>query len=130
MTDRYPDRVFMIMIKRISQGEYLLDKLIELGESVTHMFGDTQEYDVDARILIGMISKVGVGFDHPNLDAMLLAIDAEAYYIQYLGRVLFRTKKEPLIIDMVDNFSTLNKHYKERAKIYKQTGGKIKQLKL
>lgn len=122
----FSDRNFLILTKRIVQGEYLVNRLLEEDEDVTSLIGNNQTFDNNSRILIGTSSKIGVGFDHPKLDALLLAADVEDYFIQYLGRV-FRTKEvEPIIIDLVDNYSVLNKHFLSRQKIYQEHGGKVK----
>ena len=122
----HADRNFLVITKRISQGEYLYNLLSQMGENVTSLLGTNQEFDKDARILIGTSSKVGVGFDHQKLDALLLACDIEEYFIQYLGRV-FRTKDTiPIIFDLVDKYSVLEKHWKTRNKIYKEHGGIVK----
>jgi hypothetical protein len=56
---------------------------------------------------------------------LLLAGDLEQYFVQYLGRV-FRTKDvKPIIIDLVDNYSLLSKHFNTRRKIYQDHGGTV-----
>lgn len=122
----YSNRNFLVLTKRISQGEYLFKRLEEEGEDVTSLFGSNQEYKISSRILVGTNSKCGTGFDHPKLDALLLAGDLEQYFVQYLGRV-FRTKDvKPIIIDLVDNYSLLSKHFNTRRKIYQDHGGEVK----
>ena len=126
----YSTRNFLVLTKRVSQGEYLLKRLEEEGENVTSLLGNNQEYNVSSRILIGTSSKIGVGFDHPKLDALLLAGDVEQYFVQYLGRV-FRTKDvKPIIIDLVDNYTLLNKHFITRRKIYQDHGGEVRNFNL
>lgn len=126
----FKDRNILVLTKRISQGEYLIQRLTEDGEDVTSLIGNNQEFEVTSRILVGTSSKVGTGFDHPKLDALLLAGDVEEYFIQYLGRV-FRTKEVvPIIIDLVDNYSVLDKHYQTRRKIYQDHGGTVKNFDL
>ena len=126
----FSDRNILVLVKRISQGNYLVKKLQKEGESVTSLLGNNQEFDKNARILIGTSNKIGVGFDHPRLDTLLLAADIEEYFIQYLGRV-FRTKDvEPIILDLVDDNSILEKHWKTRKKVYEKHSGKIKNLEL
>ena len=118
------------MVKRISQGEYLYENLLEKGQSVTALFGKNQTFDVESRVLIGTCSKVGVGFDHPNLNTLLLAADVEEYFVQYLGRV-FRTRDvEPVIIDLLDKNKILTKHFSTRRNIYQNHGGIIKTLEI
>jgi len=122
----YSKRNFLVLTKRVSQGEYLLKRLEEEGEDVTSLLGSNQEYEVSSRILVGTSSKIGVGFDHPKLDALLLAGDVEQYFFQYLGRV-FRTKDvKPIIVDLVDDYSLLTKHFNTRRKIYQDHGGEVK----
>jgi len=122
----YSKRNFLVLTKRVSQGEYLLKRLEEEGEDVTSLLGSNQEYKVSSRILVGTSSKIGVGFDHPKLDALLLAGDVEQYFVQYLGRV-FRTKDvKPIIVDLVDDYSLLTKHFNTRRKIYQDHGGEVK----
>jgi len=122
----YSKRNFLVLTKRVSQGEYLFKRLEEEGEDVTSLLGSNQEYKVSSRILVGTSSKIGVGFDHPKLDALLLAGDVEQYFVQYLGRV-FRTKDvKPIILDLVDDYSLLTKHFNTRRKIYQDHGGEVK----
>lgn len=122
----YSERNFLVLVKRVEQGKYIVNKLLEQKESVTDLIGSNQEFDKDARILVGTCQKVGVGFDHSKLDALVLATDVEEYFIQYLGRV-FRTKDhEPLIFDLVDNNNILIKHFNTRRKVYQDHGGTVK----
>lgn len=126
----FSDRNFLVLVKRVSQGEYLIHRLREEGEDVTSLVGKNQEFEVESRILIGTCQKVGVGFDHPKLDSLLLAADVEEYFVQYLGRV-FRTKdNEPMIIDLVDKFGILTKHFNTRRNVYQKHGGTVRTLQI
>ena len=126
----FSDRTFLVLVKRISQGEYLLKRLKEEGEDCTSLLGSKQDFLKDSRILIGTSGKVGVGFDHAKLDSLLLAADVEEYFIQYLGRV-FRTKEvQPIILDLVDKYSLLEKHFSTRRNIYQEHGGVVKNFNL
>jgi len=121
----FSTRNFLVPVKRVSQGESLVEQLLEDGESVTSLLGSNQKFDKTSRILVGTIQKIGVGFDHPKLDALLLATDVEEYFIQYLGRV-FRTEDgEPIVVDLLDNHGILIKHFSTRRKIYQESGGTI-----
>lgn len=125
---KFDTRNFLVLVKRITQGEYIKSRLEEEGENVTSLLGTVQEYDIDSRILIGTSGKIGVGFDHVKLDALLLGADIEEYFIQYLGRV-FRTKEvQPVVFDLVDNYSILTKHFSTRQKVYQEHGGIVKKL--
>ena len=120
------DRNFLVLVKRISQGEYLLNRLNEYGESATSLLGDNQEFDKSARILIATGQKCGTGFDHDKLDTLILASDFEEYFVQYLGRIFRKKDIEPVVYDFVDKNGILEKHFKTRKEIYLEHGGKIK----
>jgi superfamily II DNA or RNA helicase len=121
----FSDRNFLVLTKRVEQGKLLYNELKSLGENVDSLIGNKQDFDRNCRILVGITSKCGTGFDFPKLDALLLACDVDQYFIQVLGRV-FRTKDTlPFIFDLVDNNPILLKHFKSRREVYEKTGGKI-----
>jgi superfamily II DNA or RNA helicase len=122
----FPDRIFLVLCKRVSQATYIYEKLKENGEDVTSLIGKNQTYEQSSRILVGTVQKAGVGFDHPNLNALILASDVEQYFIQYLGRVFRREDTEPIIFDLVDKNPILFKHFLTRNEIYKKHGGIVK----
>jgi superfamily II DNA or RNA helicase len=124
----FKDRVFLILVKRVEHGQYIKDRLEELGEKVTSLLGKQQDFDKEARILIGTNSKIGTGFDHPRLNTLLAAADMVSYYIQFIGRVMRRKDVEPIIFDLVDNHPTLKKHFEKRSKVYSKHGGEIKKF--
>jgi hypothetical protein len=57
---------------------------------------------------------------------LILASDVEQYFVQYLGRVFRREDTEPVIIDLVDNYSLLYKHFQTRNSVYIEHGGIVK----
>lgn len=122
---KFKDRTFMIIVKRVSQAEYLSNKLIESNEKVSLITGSTQTYDINDRVLIGTAGKIGTGFDHPKIDALIIAADVQEYFIQYLGRCMRTKTTEPIVFDLIDDYSLLKKHYNTRKKIYKEHGGII-----
>lgn len=126
LVKKFPERVFLILCKRVNQGQYIVKRLKEEGEDVTSLIGKEQEYEQKSRILVGTSSKAGTGFDHPRLDAMILASDIQAYFIQYLGRCMRTEKVEPLIFDIVDKNPILDRHFKVRKTTYLEHGGIIK----
>jgi len=122
----FPHRVFLILCKRVAQAKYLVARLEEEDEDVTSLIGSQQHYGHDNRILVGTSSKLGVGFDHPRLNALILASDIEQYFVQFLGRI-FRTERvEPMILDIVDKNPILEKHARTRRAVYMEHGGTIK----
>ena len=122
----FKDRFFLILSKRVKQVSYLVNRLKSVGESVTSLVGDEKEYNESSRILVATVQKAGVGFDHPKLDALILASDVEEYFIQYLGRVMRREDVEPYIFDLVDDNKILKSHFYVRRRVYTNHGGEIR----
>lgn len=127
---RHSDRYFLVLCKRISQGEYLRTLLQEEQVSVTDLLGNRRTFDSDARVVIATTQKCGVGFSHDKLNALILASDVEEYFIQYMGRVFRTPDVEPIIFDLVDQMPTLQKHFSSRKKVYSDCGGIIVHTKL
>ena len=128
IVEKFKDRNFLMLCKRVGHAKYLCEELAKRGEKVCTLVGTQKDYDPEARILIGTVGKVGVGFDHPKLNALIIAGDVEEYFIQYLGRVMRTREGEPLIFDLVDNNASLKRHYYTRSKIYREHGGIIRKL--
>ncbi len=127
---QFKERNFLVLCKRISQGEELVRRLQEQNEHVTDLLGTKKDFDEHARIVVATTQKCGVGFSHDKLDALLLASDVEEYFIQYLGRVFRTPEVEPIIFDLVDDLPVLQRHYASRKKVYKTSGGTFKTLDL
>jgi superfamily II DNA or RNA helicase len=121
----FPDRTWLILCKRVSQAKYIQTRLESMSESCTCITGTQQTYDSDARVVISTYSKTGVGFDHPNLDALLLASDVDEGIEQYHGRVFRREDSAPIIIDILDDFRPFQNHWNNRRKFYKERKGKV-----
>lgn len=124
--EKFKDRKFLVLCKRILQAEYLTQKLSEKKETVTSLVGSETKYDSKARILIATVQKCGVGFSHDELNTLILAADVEEYFIQYLGRVMRTEEGEPIIFDLVDDNKVLKRHFSTRKKTYMESGGVIK----
>lgn len=125
LVKKHGDRNILILTKRVEQANILYQRLKESGESVDTFIESKTQFDKESRVLIGTTSKVGVGFDHDKLDALILASDLEEYFVQYLGRVFRRQDITPVIFDLVDNNSILKRHFATRKATYLEAGGKI-----
>jgi superfamily II DNA or RNA helicase len=125
----FPDRVFLVLCKRVDQANYLVDRLVEEGEDVTSLIGSNQVFERSSRVLVGTVQKTGVGFDHPRLNSLILASDVEQYFVQYLGRVFRREDTVPWIFDLLDDYSLLKKHYNTRRGVYSEHGGLVKDFR-
>jgi superfamily II DNA or RNA helicase len=130
IVEKFKDRNILILTKRITQGEYLYNRMLENDESVTKLLGSEQEFNKDARILIATVQKCSTGFDHPKLDTLILASDLESYFQQSLGRIFRRKDTIPICFDLVDNNFVMKKHFETRKDVYSDIGGKLKTLKI
>jgi len=126
IVEHFKDRTFLILCKRVDQANYFIKALENKGENVDSLVGSKQDFNRDCRILVGILSKVGTGFDWSKLNGLILACDLEAFFIQSLGRV-FRTKDTiPIVFDIIDKNPILMKHYNSRVETYRECGGIIK----
>lgn len=125
MCMRFATRNILILSKRIVQIETLYNTLREEGQHATMIREGDGEFDRSARILIATYQKVGTGFSHDKLDMLILATDAEEYFLQYLGRVFRTPDVSPIVIDIVDKHPVLRKHFQSRKRVYEDAGGTI-----
>lgn len=128
--EKLPNRNWLVLVKRIRHAELLEKILNSKGISCELLIRSKQEYDKETKVLIGTVSKVGVGFDNPKIDSLIVAADLKAYFIQSLGRCMRNPEVKPIVVDLIDDFSPLVKNYKEREKVYKEHGGTIKELEI
>jgi superfamily II DNA or RNA helicase len=124
---QYPDRCFLVLCKRIAQGNTLCALLEQsCPGQVDNLLGGKNAHDKEKRILIATAQKCGMGFDDPRFDALIVAADLEMYFIQYLGRIFrCRSGREPIVFDIVDGNRALDRHWKKRKAVYKKNGGTI-----
>jgi superfamily II DNA or RNA helicase len=122
---QFPDRCFLVLCKRVTQGRQLAEGLREQGITVTDLFGSDSQFDSDARVVVATSQKCGVGFSHDKLNALLLASDTEEYFIQYLGRVFRTPDTRPVVFDLIDQHPILKRHFNTRKKVYVKAGGTI-----
>jgi superfamily II DNA or RNA helicase len=123
---RHHERIFLVLCKRVEQTKLIYEALVQRGIHSTILVGSATKFDKEARVLVATTGKAGVGFDFDRLDAMILAADHEAYYIQTLGRIFRREDTEPIVFDLVDDNPILKRHFSTRKAVYAETGGEIK----
>lgn len=122
-------RTWLVLCKRVNQAKWLHKSLQDLDQDATLLIRSDTYYDTSSRIVISTYSKTGVGFNHPSLDALLLASDVDDGIEQVHGRVFRRDDVEPIIVDLVDDFPSLKRHWQNRRRFYKQHHGNIKIFK-
>jgi len=120
----FDTRNVLILCKRIQQVEEL-HQLLCLETPTATLKGNANEFDMDCRVLIATVSKVGVGFSFDKLDMLVLACDLKEYYLQFVGRVFRKPDVVPVIIDIVDKNPVLFRHFKSRLKVYQDCGGSV-----
>jgi len=125
---RFKRRNILILSKRVLQIETIHDELARRGQHVTMIRDGDGTFDREARIVIATFQKVGTGFSHNKLDMLIMATDAEEYFMQYLGRVFRTPDVVPIVVDIVDRHPVLKRHFASRKKIYIDAGGKIEKF--
>lgn len=126
--NKFPNRTWLILVKRVAHATTLVAMFKELGHTCETLLREKVTFDKTAKILIGTTSKIGVGFDHADIDALCIAADVKNYFVQFLGRCMRREECVPIVIDILDKFSVLKKHFQEREKAYKTHGGVVSKL--
>ena len=121
-------RVWIVLVKRIVQADNLVKIFYERNVNVATLTGTRIHFDRSCNVLIGTCSKIGVGFDHAAVDSLCVAADVERYFVQFIGRCMRRIDVEPIIVDFVDSFCALQKHFQVRRKEYENAGGEIREL--
>jgi len=131
LTKYLKDKCILILCKRVDQASYIYEKLNELGEVISLLTGNNNEYDKNSRVIVASIQKVGMGFSYKKLDTLILASDVisgdtEEYFVQYIGRIMRREDVNPVIFDIVDDHPVLKRHFSVRKRVYLKTGGVVK----
>lgn len=117
-------RNIIVLCKRIDQAKFLYDNCdIELKEILT---GKTKKFNKNCRVLFTTYSKSGVGFNLKHLNMLIIASDVGSYISQYFGRITRDASVQPIVIDLVDDQSSLANHWYERRKYYMSVGGHVK----
>lgn len=114
------ERKVLVLSDRISQLKWLN---LHLGEDISGLFiGKTSKEDKitskQKKILLATYNIASEGFDHPELNTLLFATP-RSNVVQAIGRI-YRKKHEvePMIIDIVDNFSIFPYQFRKRKEIY------------
>ena len=121
-----PENKWLILVKLLEHMEILILMFKEKSLKISKV----EDNSKDTQILIGTTQKIGVGFDDPDVTNLVIAADIQAYFIQYLGRCFRKPGIVPVIVDIVDNLSSLKKHYETRQNIYEDHGGIVKEKKI
>lgn len=114
------NRRVLVLSDRINQLQILHRKL---GGELSGLFiGKTSKEDKitskTKKILLATYNIASEGFDHPALNTLLFATP-RSNIVQSIGRI-YRKKHEiePMIIDIIDDFSIFPYQFKKRLAIY------------
>ncbi len=115
----------------------IIDKLKEslLAQNIkcATLMRDQSSYE-DSKVLLGTIAKVGRGFDEQNfcedfsgirINLLLLTttFQSSTLYVQTIGRVM--RSSNPIVVHMVDDDTTAERHWKKACKFYKKSGATV-----
>lgn len=118
------NRRILILSKRKEQCQALYDEIVPFVKDTLAYMGTIQTIPDNCRVLIGIVSKCGVGMDK-DLDTLIMGCDSVSYYEQYIGRVFRSDKTRAWIFDLVDENIILEKHYEQRRLVYENSGATI-----
>lgn len=125
---QHPGHRIMVLSDREQECDGICSKLQDAKEkSVVKITGTTSRKKINTaeyRVLVAGIKKAGVGFNDPTLTMLILATDRKNVE-QLEGRI--RTSNN-IIYDLVDNYSTLETHWKKRAAWYSKRGAVIETI--
>jgi superfamily II DNA or RNA helicase len=123
---KFPDKMWMILVKRINHATILVEKFTKLNVKCTTLLGSEITFDKSCHVLIGTTKKIGVGFDHADINALCIAADVKNYFEQFLGRCMRKPDSNPIVLDFEDKYFPLKNHFVQRLREYKNYGGVIK----
>lgn len=157
---KHPERKIYVMVDRVDNCKYIFNTLKSENINVGILKGtetktakekkyydelsaeDKKEYNkkkkeenkkyindkplIDYNVIIATKQAGGTGINIPTLDMAVIGFTCKDIN-QYEGRL--RTR-ECIIYDLVDDFGTLENHWKLRQKWYTERGAEIKYLKL
>lgn len=120
-------------LKAQNLTDWLNHYLEPYGKSAVMLAGTVKKYN-DANIIVGTISKIGVGYDEKEacLDwngvrINMLILDSSTKKIEQIAGRVFRAEI-PIIIDVVDNNENIKKHWGLRKKWYESRNGIISEI--
>ncbi len=132
--NEHPNRQILILSDR---KQHLLDMekcAIQMGvTSIGYYVGGMKEKDLkkseECRLLLGTFPMANEGLDIKSLNGLVIA-SPKSDIIQTVGRIL-RQKHEglnPLIIDVVDQFSVFSNQAKKRFEFYRKNKYQIQDI--
>lgn len=129
------DRTWLILVKRVQHAKTLCAMFEQRGVDCVTLVGSTKAATVAksrsmaARVTVGTVQKLGIGYDDCRVDALCIAADVERYYVQFLGRCMRRSDVVPIVLDFVDSFAILERHFRNRLADCVKHGGAVRYVR-
>jgi len=117
----YKDDKILILSYHVKQSLGIYNYLIKKGESAEKFIAKMKKFDRTKRVIVIGLKKGGVGLDIPDATLLFMATDVRDVR-QYEGRI--RTT-DNIVIDIVDDYHTFEKHWEERREWYLERGATI-----
>jgi hypothetical protein len=118
---KYPTQKIILICDRVNMAKNIYKYLTEKDESVELFIENQKTWDKTKRIMITSVQKGGVGLNDPSLTMLILAADMKNVK-QCEGRI--RTTNN-IVVDIVDDYETFERHYSIREKWYLKRGATI-----
>lgn len=115
-----PERQILVISDRVEQLKIMFSIL---GDEISGLFtGKTKDKETskNKRVLLGTYGLTNEGFNLPKLNTLIFATPRSSI-TQAIGRIFRKNHNiDPVIIDIVDNFSIFKHQAKKRKKIYQE----------
>jgi len=116
--DRQPGMRTLILTKYLFHNELLVAGAASRGIELA-AFDESRPMPKN---LVATFKKCGTGLSLDGFGAVILAVDVMDYTLQYVSRVIRSAECVGHIWDFVDKHPSLQRHYKVRAKVYRELG--------
>ena len=131
-----PNRKVLVLSDRRGHLEALKELFEAAGIECGLCYGGLKQEVIKEsetkQVMLGSFAYVAEGFDVKTLNTMILA-SPKSDVVQSTGRILRQTTAErdyePLVIDIVDNFSVFPNQAKKRLKYYKDQNYVVEESK-
>jgi superfamily II DNA or RNA helicase len=116
-----------VCIDLILSYGYSIDPFIAMGGAKND---DIKKAKENASILIVTYQYISVGFDCDKMDSIIYATPRRRNHDQTLGRIfrMSSATRDRIVIDIVDEKTTLKSQYIDRLKIYKKCNASISNI--
>ena len=106
------------------------EKIFSVGLYIGGMKMETLEQSKKSDILLGTYNMVSEGFDDPIRDTLILSTPLSDV-VQSAGRILRKQHElQPIILDIIDEFSVFPKQWKKRNAYYKKEKWKFDEIEI